>query len=69
MQIYKMLCPFFFWLNLSVDTVGTDPVAKNGNRPLGGVSAGAQTVRDLAQERLLLCTLSDGSRLRSDGPR
>jgi hypothetical protein len=32
------------------------------------LSTEARTVRDLGQERLLLCTLSDGPRLGPDDP-
>jgi hypothetical protein len=38
-------------------------VPNTGTDRLAGLSAEARTVRDLAQERLLLCTLSDGPRL------
>jgi hypothetical protein len=56
--------------------VGTDPVAKHGNRPPGeALCGGADGLWHKAersttwQRRLLLCTISDGPRLGLDGPR
>jgi hypothetical protein len=49
--------------------VGADLAPNTATNRLALLSAEARTVRDLAQERLLLCTLLDGPRLGPDGPR
>lgn len=62
-------------VEMDVDSVGTNPDAKHGNRPPSGALYGGadglqhktERIRDLALERLLLCTLPDGLRMGPNG--